>query len=272
MTVNVEIISIGNELLIGKIINTNAHWLATQTTNLGANVRRITVIQDNLAEIAAAINEAKARKPNFIITTGGLGPTFDDMTLQGIAEALGRKMEVNLFALEMVKQRCIEYAKKRGWPTDIELTPPRVKMANFPEKTQPLTNPTGTAPGLSTEIGGASLFALPGIPAEMEAIFTQTIAPLIKKAAGKGVFCQRSLLVEDIIESSLAPLIDQVMTDNKNVYIKSHPAMGTKSKPYTEIHMTTRTNEPNPAAKLEKAAKEIAKLIEANGGKARVES
>jgi len=271
MTVDVEIICIGNELLIGKIMNTNAHWLATQATNLGANVRRITVIQDNLGEIAAAINEAKARRPNFIITTGGLGPTFDDMTLQGVAEALERKFEVNPFALEMVKQRCIEYAKKRGWSTDIELTPPRVKMAKFPEKTQPLTNPLGTAPGLRVEMDGALLFVMPGVPAEMEAIFTQTIAPLIKQLVGKGVFCQKSLIVKGIIESSLAPLIDQVMANNEGVYIKSHASMGTKSKPYTELHMTMRTNEPNPTEKLAKAAKEIAELIEASGGKIVVE-
>ena len=271
MTVNVEIICIGNELLIGKIMNTNAHWLATQATILGANVQRITVIQDNLQEIANAINEAKARKPNFIITTGGLGPTFDDMTLQGVAIALGNKLEVNPIALEMVKQRCIEYAKKRGLPTDIELTPPRLKMARFPEKTEPVTNPKGTAPGLRTELDGAVMFVLPGVPSEMEAIFTETIMPLIKQAVGEGVFCQRSLFVKGIIESHLAPLIDQVMASNKGVYIKSHPTMGTESKPYTELHMTMRTNEPNPAEKLQKAAKEIAILIESNGGKAGVE-
>lgn len=271
MTVDVEIICIGNELLIGKIMNTNAHWLATQTTNLGANVQRITVIQDNLMEIASAINEAKARKPTFIITTGGLGPTFDDMTLQGVAIALGSKLEVNPSALEMVKQRCIEYAKKRGLPTDIELTPPRIKMAKFPEKTQPITNPIGTAPGLRVETDGAFLFVLPGVPAEMEAIFTQTIAPLIKQLVGKWVFCQKSIMVKGIIESSLAPLIDQVMAKNEGVYIKSHAAMGTKSNPFTELHMTMRTNEPNPQEKLAKAAKEIAELIETNGGKAVVE-
>lgn len=267
MTVDVEIICIGNELLIGKIMNTNAHWLATQTTNLGANVQRITVIQDNLMEIANAINEAKARKPTFIITTGGLGPTFDDMTLQGVAKALGSKLEVNPSALEMIKHRCIEYAKKRGLPADIELTPPRIKMAKFPEKTQPVTNPIGTAPGLQTEIDDALLFVLPGVPAEMETIFTETIAPLIKQAVGKFVFCQSSLYVEDIIESQLAPLIDHVMAANKHVYIKSHPAMGNENKPYTELHLTMRTNQPNPTKKLEKATKEIAELIKANAGK-----
>jgi nicotinamide-nucleotide amidase len=271
VTIDIEIICVGNELLIGKVMNTNAHWLATQATNLGANVRRITVIQDNLQEIANAINEAKARKPNFVITTGGLGPTFDDMTLQGVALALGHKLEVNPIAREMVIQRCIEYAKKRGLPTDIELTQPRLKMARFPEKTEPVTNPVGTAPGMRTELDGTLMFVLPGVPAEMEAIFTETIVPLIKQAVGQSVFCQKSLFVQGINEPRLAPLIDRVMTDNKGVYIKSHPTMGTESKPYTELHMTMRTNEPNPEQKLQKAAREIASLIEANSGKARDE-
>ena len=87
-------------------------------------------------EIAKIIREVIARKPQFIVTTGGLGPTFDDKTLQGIAKALNRKLEVNPKALAMVKQRTEQYVKKRGLPAEIELTPPRVKMATLPEKTE----------------------------------------------------------------------------------------------------------------------------------------
>ena len=92
MSINIEIICVGNELLIGKVKDTNAHYLAKQATNLGANVTRVTVIQDMVEEIAKIIREVIARKPQFIITTGGLGPTFDDKTLQGIAKALNRKL------------------------------------------------------------------------------------------------------------------------------------------------------------------------------------
>ena len=154
MTINIEIICIGNELLIGKVKDTNAHYLAKQATQLGANVKRVTVIQDIIEEIAKSINEAIARKPQFIITTGGLGPTFDDKTLQGIAKALNRKLEVNPKALAMVKQKSVEYAKKRGLPTEIEMTPPRVKMATLPEKTKVVNNPIGTAPGVRVDVRG----------------------------------------------------------------------------------------------------------------------
>ncbi len=266
MTVDIEIICIGNELLIGKVKDTNAHYLAKQATKLGANVKRVTVIQDTIEEIATSIKEAIDRKPHFIVTTGGLGPTFDDKTLQGIAKALNRKLEVNSKALAMVKQRTEEYAKKRGLPTEIELTPPRVKMATLPEKTEVVTNPIGTAPGMRVDVDGTVLFALPGVPIETEAIFDQTIAPLIKQAVGSGVFCERSIFADDIFESRLAPLIDRVMSDNLGVYIKSHP-MRTENKPHVELHLTIMASqEQNPNQKLAKAAKELALLIETAGG------
>jgi len=266
MTVDLEVICVGNELLIGKIKDTNAHYLVKQATQLGANVKRITVIQDTIQEIASAICEAVARKPQFIITTGGLGPTFDDKTLQGIAKALNRKLEVNQKALAIVKQKCIEYAKKRQLSEEIELTPPRVKMATLPEKTEVVNNPIGTAPGVRVDVQRTVLFALPGVPVEVEAIFDETITPLIKQAVGSSAFCERSLFVDNIMESRLAPIIDKVMTDNEGVYVKSHP-IRTEDKPHVELHLTIiASQEQKPADKLVKAAKELASLIEANGG------
>lgn len=270
MTVDLEIICLGNELLIGKIKDTNAHYIAKQATQLGVNVTRVTVIHDIVEEIANTINESISRKPQFIVTTGGLGPTFDDKTFQGIAKALNRKLEVNPKALAIVKQKCIEYAKKRGLPTEIELTPPRVKMATLPEKTEVVNNPIGTAPGVCVKVLGTVLFALPGVPVEMDAIFNETIAPLIRQAVGSGVFCERSIFADNIMESRLAPIIDKVMSDNEGVYVKSHP-MRTENKPHVELHLTIIANqEQKPAEKLLNSAKQLAALIEANGGVAKV--
>ncbi|MEJ2241067.1 MAG: molybdopterin-binding protein [Candidatus Bathyarchaeota archaeon] len=95
MNQTVEIICIGNELLIGKTLNTNAQYLAKKITHLGLLVSRIIVVGDKLNEISDVIIEAINRKPAFIITTGGLGPTFDDMTLEGIAIALGTSLKIN---------------------------------------------------------------------------------------------------------------------------------------------------------------------------------
>ncbi len=267
MTVDMEIICAGNELLIGKILNTNAHWLGKQATNLGANVKRITVVQDIVDEISNVIREAIERKPQFIITTGGLGPTFDDKTLEGIAKALNRKLEINQKALAMVKEKCEEYGRKRQFSTIIELTPPRVKMATLPEKTEPINNPIGTAPGVRVDLGGTVLFALPGVPSEMEAIFTETIAPLLKQAVGDRVFCERSMFLDNMMESHLAPLIDKVMSANKGVYIKSHP-MSVGNKPHIEIHLTIAAKaKEKPMEMLEKALRQLSILVEENGGK-----
>ena len=205
VTVDTEIICVGNELLIGKIQNTNAYWLSKQATQVGANVTRATVIQDSIEEIGKCICEAIERKPQFIISTGGLGPTFDDKTLEGIAKALNRKLEVNLKALAIVKQRCVEYAKKRNLSSEIELTPPRVKMATFPAATEVVNNPIGTAPGMRVEVAGTVLFALPGVPSEMEAIFAESIAPLLKQYVGNKGFWEESLFVENIMESYWLP-------------------------------------------------------------------
>ena len=262
-----EIICVGNELLIGKIANTNATWLAKQATQLGVNLRRITIIQDSLNEIAASLNEALQRKPQFIITTGGLGPTFDDMTLQGIAKALNRKLAVNPKALEMVRQKCVEYSKKRQMQIEIEITPPRVKMATLPAGTEPVVNPIGTAPGVRVDVEGSIVFVLPGVPAEMEAIFAESILPLLKEAADERLFCEQSLFADEIFEANLAPLIDQVMANNEGVYIKSHPKR-TENKPYIELHFTANIKkEENPAQKIKKATEELADLIGKNGGK-----
>ena len=266
MSTNIEIICIGNELLIGKIKDTNAHYLAKQATLLGANVKRVTVVQDIIPEIANAICEAIARKPKFIITTGGLGPTFDDKTLQGLGKAIGQKLEVNPEALETVKQKCVDYAQKRGLPTYIELTPPRVKMATLPKETKPVNNPIGTAPGVRFDVQETVLFVLPGVPIEMEAIFSETIAPIIRQNVGDKVFCERSIFADNIFESRLAPLIDRVMSDNLGVYIKSHP-IRSEDKPHMELHLTiTASKEQNPEEKLLKVAKELTDLIEENAG------
>lgn len=267
MGTDIEIICIGNELLIGKTLNTNAQWLGKQLTNTGANVKRITVAQDVIVEIGKIVRETLARKPQFIIVTGGLGPTFDDKTLAGIANGLRRNLEVNQKALEMVKEKYTKYAKTRNLKEG-EMTPPRTKMATLPEKTRPIFNPIGTAPGVRVHLEGTVLFALPGVPSEMEAIFTQTIAPLVKEAVGNMVFCEDSLFVDKIMESQLAPLIDKVMHDKPGVYIKSHP-LGVENKPHIELHLTIAGKcEDQPAEKLLKAKSQLARLVKQNGGKA----
>lgn len=267
-----EIVCVGNELLIGKTLNTNAHWLAKHATSLGVMVKRVTVILDEVDEIATVLREALKRKPRFIITTGGLGPTFDDKTLEGIARGLNRKLEVNKKALEMVKEKYESYLKQDKIKK-VELTPARVKMATLPEGAEPLHNAVGTAPGVMLRVDGTFIIALPGVPPEMEAIFDESVAPLIKKEAGNSGFFEKSIYADHIMESNLAPLIDQVMHDNPRVYIKSH--VYTKSnqrpsegRPHIEIHFSTTAETSKTASEhLDKAIADLSRLIVNSGGR-----
>jgi nicotinamide-nucleotide amidase len=265
MTPQLEIICIGNELLIGKVVNTNASWIGKRATSLGVKVKRITVGPDEIPAIVGVIQEAIARKTKFLIVTGGLGPTFDDKTLEGIAKALDRKLEVNQEALDMVKTKYKEYAKTRNIPEG-EMTPARTKMATLPHGTMPIVNPMGTAPGVRADIDESVLIALPGVPREMEAIFEATVVPLLREAAGDVGFFELSIYADNIMESVLAPLIDIVMRENQNVYIKSHPK-GRENKPHMELHLSTfgKPSE-NPQEKLAKAALQLSGLVEKSGG------
>lgn len=261
-----EIICVGNELLIGKIVNTNATWLAQHATALGIDVKRITVIGDDIKEICTAIQEALNRKPRFIITTGGLGPTFDDKTLEGIAKALNRKLAVNPQALEMVKQKYEAFAKQRKI-AKVELTPPRVKMATMPEKAKALPNPVGTAPAAKITVKRTILIALPGIPPEMEAIFEESIIQLLKKESKGKTFVEESICADNIMESVLAPLIDKAMRGNPTVHIKSHPK-GQEGKPHIELHLSTTTaNAKTGKQMLQRTAAQLSELIRKAGGK-----
>lgn len=121
MAEDMEIVCVGNELLIGKTLNTNAKWIAEQATALGITVKRVTVVADDVNEIAAVIRESLGREPQFLITTGGLGPTFDDKTLEGIAEAMNSKLAINTEAVKIVKEKYEAYAMEKG-ETPVELT------------------------------------------------------------------------------------------------------------------------------------------------------
>ena len=266
--VTVELICVGNELLIGKTLNTNAHWLAKRITSLGLKLRRITTVADDLDEISSAVKEALARKPRFIITTGGLGPTFDDKTLEGIAKALNVKLKVNDEALKMVEEKYEEYVKE-GRIEKAELTPHRIKMATLPKGAKPLPNPVGTAPGVLLEANNTVIIALPGVPSEMKAIFEESVLPILRREAGNMIFYEAGLEVLGIVESEIAPIIDQVMHDNPYVYIKSHPK-GEEKTSRIELHFLTTSEDAETAKdRVGRAIIQISEMIKAKRGKIR---
>jgi nicotinamide-nucleotide amidase len=230
----VEVLSIGNELLLGNTINTNASWLSSQVTSLGGEVTRITTVGDNLGEISRAVNESLRRAPDFLITTGGIGPTFDDMTLQGVAKALGRRVKLDEEAIQLIREH---YARR--FHESIEFTKPRLKMGMIPTGSTPLHNPIGTAPAVSLSVRRIQLFCLPGVPSEMKAIFRESISKKIHTKAGGKTFSEKWLKISGIMESSLAPIIDRVMSHWIGVYIKSHPrGVEAGGRPHIELHFS----------------------------------
>jgi len=262
----VEIICVGNELLIGKTLNTNAQWLTKRITALGLTTRRVTVVGDDIDEISGVIQEAIQRSPSFLLTTGGLGPTFDDKTLEGLAKALGRRIEINEEALKMVKEKYLSYVQE-GRMEAAELTPPRVKMAKLPEGATPLYNPVGTAPAVVAEHENVTVIALPGVPSEMKSIFDGSVASVLKKAAHGVTFFETSIEATKVIESEMAPLIDKVMHSNPHVYIKSHPK-GAERVPRIEFHLSTTAKDSSTARKhVSKALIQVTELIQEKGGK-----
>jgi len=261
----VEVVGVGNELLIGRIANTNAQWLAKMVTNLGGEVRRIVDVGDSLDEISEVIREACSRSPTWLLVTGGLGPTFDDMTLEGIARAFGVPLEIDEEARKMVKEKYERYQARTG--ERIELTPPRLKMATLPRGGTALRNPAGTAPGVMIKQGATTVVALPGVPVEMQAIFEDVLGPMICKTVGDRYLYSKYLRAIGVIESALAPLIDIVMHDNQGVYIKSHPKEP-EPLPVIEFHLSMSSESPEVSRrKVEDAAAQLTKLVLEHRGK-----
>jgi nicotinamide-nucleotide amidase len=231
---SVEIISIGNELLLGNTINTNASWIAARATDAGALVTRITTVADQLIEITKAVRESLRRKPNYIITTGGIGPTFDDMTIKAVAKTVRRKLRVDPTALAMIKQH---YSERFQVP--VKMTKARLKMATLPAHATAISNPVGTAPAVMLRAKRTLIFCLPGVPREARAIFKRTIAPQIRLRSGS-LYFERWVRVQGVMESTLAPLIDKAMTRWPSVYIKSHPRgyEGGERIPHIDLHFS----------------------------------
>ncbi|ABL78773.1 competence/damage-inducible protein cinA [Thermofilum pendens Hrk 5] len=247
------ILSVGNELLIGRVVNTNAAWLAQRLTLLGYAVRRIVVVPDVEEEIAGAFRDALG-SADVVVSTGGLGPTPDDVTNFALAKALGRPAEVNAEALRMVEEK---YAR-RGYP----MTPEREKMAVMPRGARPLPNPVGTAPGILVEEGSKIVVCLPGVPSEMEAIFLEHVEPLLRSRGPPHFYAERVVRVKGVPESDVAPVVKKALKLSELVYVKSHPRGFEVDAPVLEIHVYGGSEKPGEAeSEVERVAAFVAEEI-----------
>lgn len=170
-----EILSIGTELLLGQIVDTNAAYLAQKLASLGIDLHFKTTVGDNTQRIEEALNQALERA-DLIITTGGLGPTSDDLTIETIANYLDEKLVLDQDSLNKIA----DFFQR----IKVEMLDSSKKQAFRPENAQIVKNPVGTAPGIIIEKKGKIIISLPGVPKEMKAMMEETILPFLKKKRG----------------------------------------------------------------------------------------
>ncbi len=221
-----EIIAIGREILTGKTLDTNSNWLTKQLTPLGVRVKRIVIVDDVVEEIAQEILNSIKYGVRIILTTGGLGPTFDDKTLEAISVATGRRLLLNEDALKMVEERYKLFFEK-GWVSSAELTPERKKMAMLPDGSIPIPNPVGAAPGVLLKLGPHVIVSMPGVPAEMKEMFTRYVKPrieeMVKAEGAVRIPAEKTISSGLSDESVIASIVKKVREAFPEVYIKSLP-------------------------------------------------
>lgn len=192
-----EILSVGTELLMGQIANTDAQYISRRLAELGVNLYRHTTVGDNPARVKEALGEAIARA-DIVITTGGLGPTEDDLTKEMVAEFFGLPMEMHAPSLEALTERMNRLGR--------EITPNNYKQAMMPRGAIVMPNLRGTAPGAIVESGQKAVAILPGPPHEMQDMFERQLAPYLHARTGVRID-SRFLHVCGIGESSLETLL-----------------------------------------------------------------
>ncbi|MFX1316412.1 MAG: molybdopterin-binding protein [Promethearchaeota archaeon] len=250
-----ELLMIGNEILIGKTQDTNSNWMVKRITKFGHKVKRITTIGDDIKVISSTLQDILKRNPDIIITSGGIGPTFDDMTLEGIANGLNRKLELNQHAYNSIK-KVYEHAYHIGLLKLEGMTKEREKMAYLPQASIPLPNTVGTAPGVKIIEGNTIIFILPGVPAEMKAMFRNVIIPILKKKKGK--FIEKGFLFSGIGESQIAAYTSELEKNNPQLWIKTHPKIGLSVEVEVSI---TAFNIENGEELVDKALNELREIV-----------
>ena len=215
--VNAEIIAIGTEILLGEITDTNSVYLSRQLRDLGINLFFMTSVGDNEARITRAI-ELALERAQIVITCGGLGPTIDDMTRQGVAAAVNRPLEFHQELLDVIS---LWFAGFRS-----EMTENNRRQAYVPQGALIIENPVGTAPSFVVETGNRCIISLPGVPREMKFLFETRVAAYLREhyALGGSIIKARVLKTAGAGESALDAMIgdDLLTASNPTVGLAAH--------------------------------------------------
>jgi len=198
---NISIITIGDELLIGQVIDTNSAWMAQELNKAGFWVNRRLAIGDGREDILNAL-EKESSESDVILITGGLGPTADDITKPVLCEYFNTSLIVNEAALENVKNIFVKILQR-------PLIERNLKQAEVPASCIVIQNKRGTAPGMLFEKNGKTFISMPGVPHEMKGMMTDDVIPFLHKRFGEAFIAHRTILTSGIGESALADFIQE---------------------------------------------------------------
>ena len=214
---NADIISIGSELLLGQIVDTNSAWMAQRLSEQGINLFYKTIVGDNPTRMNEVLDQALDRA-DVVITGGGLGPTQDDLTREAIADVTGRKLVTSNDLLSQLENRF----QKRG----MVMTKNNQRQARIPTGAIPVHNPNGTAPAFIVEDSRGTIFALPGVPFELKWLFDNEVLPYLKNIFNldQTIF-YKVLKVSELGESRVDDLIGHLIAESSNptVGVLAHP-------------------------------------------------
>jgi len=243
---NAEIISIGAELLLGQILDTNTSSIAKKLAESGVELIRTATVGDDLQRIKEVIREAIARS-HIIITTGGIGPTEDDLTREAVAEVFNRPL---LFQPHLMEQIEVLF-KKRGF----RMTENNRKQAFIPEGGIPIENPKGTAPGFIVEYLNGAIISIPGVPSEMEYLMETSVIPYLRRrfVLQSQVIQYKVLRACGLGESAIGLQIKDLMRESQNPSVGTLASIGD-----IKIRITAKADSPIKATSLiEKMEREI---------------
>jgi nicotinamide-nucleotide amidase len=236
-TVNAEIVAIGSELLLGQIVDTNSAWMAQRLAEIGVNLFYKTIVGDNAGRMREIIRRALERS-DVVITSGGIGPTEDDLTREIVAEVAGRELVLDPSLLEQIEERF----RKRGFI----MTKNNEKQAYIPAGCMPVENPNGTAPSFIVEDAQGVIICLPGVPFEMKWLFDHRIIPYLRQKFDlREMIISRVLKIAEIGESSVDDRIGHLIRQSTNptVGVLAHPGQ-------VDVRISVKTDSVDKAQEL----------------------
>ncbi|HEX7489831.1 MAG TPA: competence/damage-inducible protein A [Anaeromyxobacteraceae bacterium] len=202
MSLTVELLSTGDELLTGQVVDTNSAWLMDRLWDLGVMVRRKTLVGDDRTDLVAALAETTARA-DVVVMSGGLGPTEDDLTAECVAQAMGVPLVLDEASLAAIRARFEKLGRT--------MTPNNAKQARFPRGATILPNRLGTAPGFLVRLGRGELVCLPGVPVEYKGLCEEVVLPRIAARAGEVPAARLVKLIgipESHADEAMRPVMD----------------------------------------------------------------